>query len=198
MERKGFFFHLIKAGSPSTLQQTSLVLCTPSLFPSHSPDLEVGTRKTALSRGPEVVAALPIRYLAQPCRSNSRRFPAGTTRSTRAVPVLPGFSSPVTFPLPLCSSRNGICWSEPLDNLEGGVFHHGGWCSHLEVWFQVAAPQRPLCERGERLRQVWQLCFGHLCCSYHSVIIVQAGGRPCIGGFMQIYANQNLKIQPEP
>lgn len=47
--------------------------------------MEMGTRKTALSRGAEVVAALPSRYLVQPCLSDSMEFPAGTTRSTRAV-----------------------------------------------------------------------------------------------------------------
>lgn len=194
MERKVLFFLLIKAGSSSTLQRTSLFLCTP-LFPSHSPDMEMGTRKTALSRGAEVVAALPSRYLVQPRLSDTWNSlpaqPGVPGQSLRTLLLLACFSLPVTFPLPLCSSRKGICQSEPLDRLEGGVFQCGGWRSHLEVWFQVAARQQPLGERGEHLRQVWQLCFEHSCCSYHSAIIVQADGRPYIGGFMQIYANQD-------
>lgn len=158
MERKGFFFLLFKAGSPSTLQQTSLCLCNPSLFPSHSPDLGMGTQKTSLSRGAEVVAALLIRYLAQPCLSNSREFPDGTTGSTTAVHEdLYCLASPRRWcshclcappGMALVSLNPWIDWKGMFFTAVGGV----------HAWkFQVAAPQRPLCEREEHLGRVWQL-----------------------------------------
>lgn len=83
MESKGFTLLLIKAGSPPTLQQTSLLPCTPSWFPSRSSDVEMGARKTAPSGGAAV--ALPIRYLAQPRLSDSREFPASTIRTRHSL-----------------------------------------------------------------------------------------------------------------
>lgn len=98
---------------------------------------------------------------------------------------------------PLHPSKNDVALSEPFGRVKGDISHCGRWCSCLEFCFQVAAFQWPLCEREKFLRQAWQLCFEHLCCSCHTMITVQADGRPGIGGFMQIYASSNLKIQSE-
>lgn len=98
---------------------------------------------------------------------------------------------------PLHPSKNDVAQSEPFNRVKGDISHCGRWCSCLEFCFQVAAFQWPLCEREKFLRQAWQLCFEHLCCSCHTMITVQADGRPGIGGFMQIYASPNLKIQSE-
>lgn len=109
------------------------------LFPSHSPDLEMGTRKMDLSRGAEVMAASETTYWAPLCLADSRRFPTSTTRSTRAV--LRTYTAWLLLtgdvPTLLCSSRNSVCWSEPLDRLEGALITSMGGVHAWKFGFRL-------------------------------------------------------------